>query len=389
MELGICGPIELEPLRPWLHDCASPLPSGLGGTPVTDLTRAALSAGWHVHVFTLDPDVQRAVVLQGPRLTLHIGPFRVRHRARDFFRAERAYLSQAIRKANPEVVHAHWTYEFALGALQSGVPTVVTAHDSPIRVLRLNATPYRFMRTLMAWSTARRVKHLTAVSTQVAEHFRRHFHYGAPISVIPNGLSNDWFQHDRPAAKVSTGIVYASVLNGWGVIKNGKALLKAFDLVRETLPDSKLWLFGLGHGVGEEAELWAHRNGLSRNVVFRGAVSRSQLRDELKQQAHVMVHPSREESFGMTVAEAMALGIAVIAGAESGAVTSTLDGGRSGVLTDVRSPAAIAAEMVRLARNPGLRQDLAAAGALSAARKFGMDSVLAAYEEIYREAMKN
>lgn len=388
MEVGICGPIELEPLRGWLDDGVAPLPRGLGGTPVVDLARAALSSGLRVHIFTLDPEVRREVVLHGPQLTVHIGPFRSRHRARDLFRSERAYLSQAIRKAKPEIVHAHWTYEFALGALESGAPTVVTAHDAPLSMLRLNPTPYRLMRTLMAWRTARRVKHLTAVSPQVAEHFRRFFRYTAPIAVIPNGIMDEWFQHARPAANPGTGIMYAGVLNGWGYPKNGTTLLKAFRLVRETLPHCQLSLFGPGHGFGQEAETWARRQGLSRNVLFRGAVSRPALRDELKQQAQIMVHPSLEESFGMTIAEAMALGIPVIAGANSGAVAGTLDDGRSGVLTDVRSPVAIAAEMIRLARNPGVCRELAAAGAASAGRKFRMDNVLAAYEETYREARK-
>jgi glycosyltransferase involved in cell wall biosynthesis len=85
----------------------------------------------------------------------------------------------------------------------------------------------------------------------------------------------------------------------------------------------------------------------------------------------------------------MALGIPVIAGASSGAVAGTLDDGSSGVLTDVRSPVAIAAEMIRLARNPGRSLELVAAGAASARRKFCMDNVLAAYKEIYREAKES
>jgi glycosyltransferase involved in cell wall biosynthesis len=388
MEIGICGPIDIEPLRGWLDGGAAPLPRGLGGTPVTDLARAALAAGWRVHIFTLDADVRQEVLLHGPQLTLQIGPFRARHRARDLFAAERAYLSQAIRKAKPEIVHAHWTYEFALGALDSGAPTVVTAHDSPLRVLRFNPTPYRLMRTIMAWQTACRVKHLTAVSPNAGEHFRRYFRYAAPIAIIPNGIMDEWFQDGRAAAKAGTGIVFAGVLNGWGDLKNGKTLLEAFRLVRRKLPDCQLSLFGAGHGLGEDAETWARRNGLSQNVSFRGTVARQALREELKQNAQIMVHPSLEESFGMTVAEAMALGIPVIAGSAGGAVAGTLDNGRSGVLTDVRSPHAMAAEMLRLAVNPSLREQIALQGAASAGNKFRMNNVLAAYAEIYREAKK-
>ena len=60
----------------------------------------------------------------------------------------------AIDPRDPDIVHAHWTYEFALGAIESRVPTVVTAHDAPLSILRLNPTPYRLARTVMAWQVA-------------------------------------------------------------------------------------------------------------------------------------------------------------------------------------------------------------------------------------------
>jgi YD repeat-containing protein len=51
----------------------------------------------------------------------------------------------------------------------------------------------------------------------------------------------------------------------------------------------------------------------------------------------ILVHPSREESFGMTIAEAQLAGVVVIGGAHSGAVPWTLDYNRAGRLVDVRS----------------------------------------------------
>ena len=158
MRLGICGPLEVEPFRAWLEDPPEHLPRGLGGTPVVDLARAALTAGWQVVLFSLDPEVQHEVILRGPQLKICMGPFRPRRRARDLFHAERAYLSQTVRTERPDIVHAHWTYEFALGAIESGVPAVVTAHDAPWSILRWNPTPYRLVRTIMAWQVARRAR---------------------------------------------------------------------------------------------------------------------------------------------------------------------------------------------------------------------------------------
>jgi glycosyltransferase involved in cell wall biosynthesis len=388
-EMAICGPVALGPLRPWLHPSSlGKLPQGLGGTPVVDLARAALAVGRRVRLFTLDPAVSTEVVFSGPQLTVFVGPFRERHRARDLFRAERLYLRGAIGRERPPVVHAHWTYEFALGAMESGVPTVVTAHDAPLRVLRLLPTPYRLMRTLMAFEVARQTRFFTAVSHSVAEHFRRYFHCSTPIRVIPNGLLDEWFPARR-APQNAARIVFASVLNGWGELKNGTAMLAAFALVRRAVPDSELLLFGTGHGAGEAAEQWAQPRGLHHGVRFVGAMERGALRQHLASDVDVFVHPSREEAFGMTIAEAMALGLPVIASRSGGAVAEMLEGGACGVLTDVQSPAALAAEMRRLANDPALRARLAAAGTASAQRRFRIDGVLQAYSEICQEASRS
>lgn len=379
-ELVLCGPAQVEPLRQWLTARSPELPRGLGGTPVVDLARAALEAGRSVRIFTLDPAVSDEVVLNGPRLTIFVGPFRERHRARDLFRAERAYLSAAIARERPAVVHAHWTYEFALGAMESGVPTVVTAHDAPLRVLRLLPTPYRLMRAVMAFEVARQARFLTAVSHSLAEHFRRYFRcLASPIRVIPNGLLDEWFP-DRCDAG---GRVFASVLNGWGRLKNTSVLLSAFARVRQALPSSELLLFGAGHGAGEAAERWAQPRGLHAGVHFVGEVDRADLRRQLAARASVFVHPSREESFGMAIAEAMALGLPVVAGR---ATAEMLEGGECGVMADVESPAALAEAMLQLAGDAALRTRLSRTAAESARRRFGMSSVLVAYTAVCQEA---
>jgi len=61
---------------------------------------------------------------------------RPRHRALDLFAAERAGVRQAMEEDPCDLIHAQWTYEFALAALATGQPTLVTAHDAPWRVLR-------------------------------------------------------------------------------------------------------------------------------------------------------------------------------------------------------------------------------------------------------------
>ena len=75
----------------------------------------------------------------------------------------------------------------------------------------------------------------------------------------------------------------------------------------------------------------------------------------------VLVNASEEEPFGMTLVEAMALGVPTVA-VDRGGPRGILDGGRAGVLVPDHSPAALAAGIARLLDDPAHAAALAAAG---------------------------
>lgn len=388
MKLGIAGPIEIEPFRYYLGFAqrdGAPLPHGLGGTVVSDLGIALLDRGWQVTIFTLDPTVSSEVILEGPGLKICVGPYRPSGRARDFFALERAYLTEAIRREKPELIHAHWTYEYALGALESGIPTLVTAHDAPLRILRLMPTPYRMVRTLMAFRVTRRTRYMTAVSPYVALHMRKVLRYSRPIIIIPNCLPGELFDLGRKFRKrQGEDVTFATVLTGWSKLKNGKTAIEAFSHVQRAAPGSRMIMFGPGYGYGEQAMRWAAARGLTEGVEFAGNVPRYQLLSRLAKEVDVLVHPSLEESFCMSIVEALALGIPVIGGRQSGAVPWILENGTTGVLVDIRSHAHLADVMHSLARDSEKRNNLGLAGRESAKRRFRVQQVVRAYEELYK-----
>jgi glycosyltransferase involved in cell wall biosynthesis len=394
MYIGIAGPIMIDPLRPYLDSqfhAPRPLPAGLGGTPVLNLVREFLTRSRKVTVFTLDPAIKDEIVLTGPQLKICIGPYRPKHRARDLFAVEREYLQSAIRREKPDVVHAHWIYEFALAALASGTPTLVTAHDAPLRTLRLNPSPYRFIRTFMGWQTLRRTSYLTAVSDFVAEHLRDVFRYKGHLEVVPNTIPSQVFDTGgRRVGRARAAITFAANLSGWGKIKNCTVALQAFQTVRKSIPDARLLLFGAGHGAGGPAEQWAAARGLTAGVEFAGEVAYAALLQRLATEVDVLVHPARAEALSMAVAEAMAIGLPVIAGATTGGMSYLLEGGRAGVLVNITSPAEVAEAMLCLAQDSGLRRRIGQLAHQSVLERFNASNVitryLAAYERLLASA---
>jgi L-malate glycosyltransferase len=93
-----------------------------------------------------------------------------------------------------------------------------------------------------------------------------------------------------------------------------------------------------------------------------------------------VAHPSLEESFGMVVLEAMALGVPVLGGQRSGAVPWLL-AGDAGVLVDVRNPSAIAEGLIRLLSDKQFARLTARRGHDRAAGEFTIRRVADDYVE--------
>jgi len=387
--LGMLGPINLADFREHLHQNAwhDDLPKGLGGTPVNLLSCELIKRGHQLLVISLDPAVTEEVILEGPNLKICLGPFRAK-RARDFFAAEREYLLHVIQREQPDVIHAQWTYEYALAAQLSGVPHVITAHDAPINILRHNFIPYRIVRTLMAYWVLLRAKRVISVSPYVAKHLRRFMGCFGAKEIIPNGMPSAQFNKKLPARVMSDGVTFATILPGWGGLKNGKVAIEAFALQRRTRPQDKLIMFGGGHGLGQAAEQWAKEHNVEVGVEFAGHTPYQNVMNRLSREVDVFVHPSLEEAQPMVLIEAMALSIPVIGGKSSGGVPWTLDNGDAGLLVDVTSPASLAEAMSLLAGNNELRDNIGKKGLELALKRFHLNVITSKYEIIYQELLQ-
>lgn len=347
MKIGIAAPIETSSLSEYLSENVEKLPKGLGGTYVVQLIKGLLHGNYRVSVYSLDSDVISPIILRGNSLTIYYGIFRRKHRMRDFMKIERDAICNFIKMDNPTIVHAHWTYEFALGALASKKPTLITVRDWAPAISYIIPDAYRLGRLLMSFTTLIKGTHFTANSPYIQRLIKKYFRKDVPV--IPNSLSDELFYKDGRKLKVNRPII-VSINNGFGKLKNVKALIKAYRLVRKDIPNSRLVLIGIGFEKNGEVEEWAKRNYLSGGIDFLGWIPHKKVL-EILESSDLLIHPSLEESFGMTLLEAMAKKTPVIGGKNSGAVPWMLNYGKAGVLTDVRSPKFIANEAIKLLTN--------------------------------------
>lgn len=353
----------------------SPPPEGHGGHSVTELILAVRSMVEQLDLVTLDPNLNHPVELRGEGIRLAVGPFRprARTRAKDLFAAERRFIADRLRSWRPAVVSAQWTYEYALGSLDSQIPTLVTVRDWAPTIFRYQHDQYRAARWLMQRLAFHRASHFAAVSPYMAAKVERTV--GQKVDVLPNVLNPLWFQ--RPADAVPRPQQVLALNNGFGARKNVRTLLRAWTSVLDAIPDAQLALVGTDYEPSGRAHRWSKQAGLDEGVLFLGPQPRSSVA-ELMNRSSAFVHPSREESFGMVVLEAMASATPVIGGIRSGAVPWLL-GGDAGVLVDVESPGEMAGAIMSLLEDPSAARTIGERGRSRAEQTFAAEPVAAAY----------
>ena len=126
------------------------------------------------------------------------------------------------------------------------------------------------------------------------------------------------------------------------------------------------------------------RRGLERLVHFAGLVGDV---ERYYQSADVYAMPSLREAFGMSLVEAMATAVPVVATRIPGVTDEIVADGVTGVLVEPRDVAGLAAAIERLLRNPSAAAAMGERARLDATDRFGLarrrDQWVAVYGGLY------
>src|SRR5690242_1304138 len=142
-------------------------------------------------------------------------------------------------------------------------------------------------------------------------------------------------------------------------------VIKALPAVLEAAPDVRYAIAGSGPE-RDRLEKLAHKTGVAEQVRFLGEVGEAEL-PALYNLASVYVGASRRssltgvEGFGISLVEASACGLPVVAG-NSGGVPDAVRDGETGFLVPPEDPAALAEAITRLLADRDLARRIGAAG---------------------------
>jgi glycosyltransferase involved in cell wall biosynthesis len=292
-------------------------------------------------------------------------------------------VRKKLREIQPDIVHGQGTErDCAISAILSGFPNVLTIHGNMRLIARLNhAKPFSFewlsakIETLTIPRSSGVVCITNYTRDAVADLAKKTW-------VVPNAVDAKFFDVQpeinagRPPVTLCVGYVCER--------KNQNAFIRALDPLAAK---HKFQLIFLGVAAPEEPytrdffELlrtrpWCEHSGL---------VNREKLKARLREST-LLALPSLEDNCPMTVLEAAAAGVPVVA-AKVGGVPDLIEDGKTGLLCDPHNAASMAGAVEKILEQPQLARSLAAEANRCARERFHPTVVARRHLEIYREVL--
>lgn len=215
------------------------------------------------------------------------------------------------------------------------IPLVITEHAGPFCKLLKNP--------VSRWLTKNALQKANVVMTVSAD-LKKQIETSniepKRIAITYNPVDVDLFKrgNDFHASNIKN-IIYVGRLEEY---KGGLRVVKAFQQLLIEFPDWHLTLIGDGPEFDSIMKLLSNSKKIKTGVILKGQLAKEKVAEEMRR-ASFFVYPSRHETFGIVVAEAMASGLPVIVG--RGTAMDEFVDESSGIFVDPDNIAGIADAM--------------------------------------------
>ena len=261
-------------------------------------------------------------------------------------------LMSFIKKNNIHIMHAQTRVTSVMAAVASKmthVPYITTCHGFFI--------PRLFRLMFPCWG-----RKVIAISAPVKDHLEIGFNVDPnKIALILNGIDSTLFapvttkQRDlMREAKNITGNPVIGIIARLSTVKGIDVLIAAMPLVLQQFPNTCLWIVGQGDQETYLKECVKKRD-LTHNVKFLPAVNQT---SALLPLFDVFVMPSLQEGLGLSVMEAQASGVPVVA-SKVGGLVDLIEDGKTGLLVSPSQHQELAAKIIIILKNPTQAQTMA------------------------------
>ena len=190
----------------------------------------------------------------------------------------------------------------------------------------------------------------------------------------------------RQSLQIADETLVIAVVANLVAYKGHRDLIEALASIKDQLPAPwRLLAIGRDDGVGAELKRRAEAAHLSGNVIWLG--QRPDV-EALLAASEIFVLPSHQEGFSNALLEAMAAQVAPIATAVGGNLDAVVHN-ETGLLVPPGDPSALAAAILRLAKDAKLRRRFGAAARARIEQYFTLEACVSRYEKLYRAMSEN
>jgi len=286
-------------------------------------------------------------------------------------------LRRFAREHDIEIVHAHMARDYPLAALAVG-----NKSDARLVITRHVLFPMNKLHRL----TRGRVARVIAVSQSVATNVRAHGVFrDDQIAVVPNGIDLRKFnprREDGTSSRLRVGILGELTLN-----KGQIEFVRAAEIVAKEIENAEFIVAGRDNS--SDGEYGRRLKDMIAASEFHDRIQLVETRIDVPQflpTLDLLASASHSEAFGLSIVEAMAVGVPVVATATAGA-REILTDNDAGVLVPIGDIHEMAAALSRLLQSREERQRLASNARDMVRERYSLDRMVAETEAVYRDAV--
>jgi glycosyltransferase involved in cell wall biosynthesis/cellulose synthase/poly-beta-1,6-N-acetylglucosamine synthase-like glycosyltransferase len=286
-------------------------------------------------------------------------------------------LRRRLKALRPDVIHTHNEKAHIRGALATLALSVRSAlvHTRHGRS-RVTGWAASIANRIALW----RSRYIVSVSDDASAILRLEGARPERVRVIRNGVDID--RHDEPSRDRAESRMRAVAVSRLTPVKDLHTMLRAARIVADAQADFQLDIVGDGPS-RPELEAFRRVLGLERHVTFHGAAE--DVRGFLTT-ATLFVQSSVSEGISLTLLEAMAAGLPIVA-TQIGGTPEVVEQGNTGILVAPRDPEALAGAMLTVLNDRGLARSMGRSARRRAETSFSLSRMTNAYEALYEDAL--
>ena len=303
-------------------------------------------------------------------------------KANTYFMSNKRKVHKILKKIGPDIVHGQGKGIEGYYAVTSKYPCVITNHGQVDEyynaMLNGKKNLNYYIEKYRENRVNKRMKYCISVSPNCLNKGNARYINSSKDYLLDNPLSIAFFKIND--ISFNNSIIYA------GSIQNRKQTLQLVKAV-EKVKDAKLLIVSLGsqNEYYEMVRNYIKDNNLDERITFIGSKNQEELAEEISRCLCVCL-PSTYESFGMVLAEAMAVGKPVIASNLEGTRYVVKDN-KTGLLFEPGNINQLSDKIRFLLNNKDIAREMGKEGRKEALKRWHPDIIATRTMKIYKEVI--